>query len=344
MNNKSNGKSRILLLAVLQIIALLVVIPCAVAATSSNPYGMPSVARVLSTVHGKNSLDTAARQVGVFDQLISMLATLEGPRQFNRDQQSPEEVRLRMAYVSAENKIVASVEKELSRQKTSATGMNTPWAKWLQARDTYSMDKTYVAQTFFSATAQRRYAQAVQREKASEKAGRNALLSDNQSSDHPASAHVSGDTRFLFFMLVGVVIIFLYFTPIFIVGMRRGRYVKLVAILSLMFGFTGIGWLLGLILAFVGKGESPYGNQSISYNTSSSYSHTSTGTPAYNTVDTGQRARCPSCGGTGRQHCTYSACRSGYLYTGGNSFTELCPRCRGSGEEKCSLCSGSGYR
>ncbi|AOU97710.1 hypothetical protein BI364_06830 [Acidihalobacter yilgarnensis] len=37
--------------------------------------GMPSVSQVLQKIRGKDRFDTTARQVGVFDQLTSILVT-----------------------------------------------------------------------------------------------------------------------------------------------------------------------------------------------------------------------------------------------------------------------------
>ena len=177
----------------------------AIAATPAYLNGMPSVERVPSEVHGTNAPDTAARQLGVFDQLISMMGILEGPRQF---QPSPEELSLRMTYVSAENKIVASVQQQLRNQKTSATGMNTPWAKWTNARWAYSEDTAYVLNQFFSPQWQSEDRPAALREKQVTEVDRKAAFANISKGSQNSDTGYHGLGGITQLVLLGILLIF----------------------------------------------------------------------------------------------------------------------------------------
>lgn len=169
---------------------------------STLPFGFPSVSRVLETVHGKNKLDTEAREVGTVDQLIAMLATAEGPRQFRPSQQSSAERDLRRDYVSAENQIVGTVHKELAAKP------HTLWEHWTEARYAYSEDTAYVVNTFLSAKAKSAYARADAREKDIEAAAKKSLtVLLNQNTE---STDSSGDPVIMG-LLMGFGIVFIAF-------------------------------------------------------------------------------------------------------------------------------------
>jgi hypothetical protein len=54
-------------------------------------------------------------------------------------------------------------------------------------------------------------------------------------------------------ILVLCAILFLYFIPFAIAYSRRHKYTKTVFLLNLLFGWTGLGWIILLVWSFKGK-------------------------------------------------------------------------------------------
>ena len=133
-----------------------------------------------------------------------------------------------------------------------------------------------------------------------------------------------------------VVVIALYFVPIAIAGYRHSRNTALVALFSLVFGFTVIGWIVGLVLAFTGANQAqPRRHRA----THSSFSTNDARTSGWKPLE---RVRCSACR-NGWARCPSSMCRNGYLYTGGSSYSGQCTTCGGRGEVRCGVCNGTGF-
>lgn len=164
---------KILTTTTLLALAMFGVTPSAGAATPAYLNEMPSVARVLSEVQGTNALDTAARQLGVFDKLMDIMETFEGNRTF-LNQQTPAETQLRQSYFMAELQIEGSANQLLRNKKSSATGTNSPSAKFTNERWAYSEDTAYVLNKFFSPQLQSAYRTAAQKENQTSQAGNQA--------------------------------------------------------------------------------------------------------------------------------------------------------------------------
>ncbi len=54
-------------------------------------------------------------------------------------------------------------------------------------------------------------------------------------------------------ILVLCVVLYLYFIPFVIAYARRHKYTKTVFLLNLLFGWTGLGWIILLVWSFKGK-------------------------------------------------------------------------------------------
>ena len=359
--NRVNASQPIFLI-VASVLAMLVVITSADADTPTYLNEMPSVARIMNTVHGKNAVDTAARQWGAFDRLISMMGLMR-PQEFVP--LTSDERRLRRSYITAENKIVASVRPMLSKQKASETGTNTSWEKWNKLRYEYSEgDTSYILNQFFSPKWQREYHVAAQHEKQLSK-----IVSQNQNpkNQYALNKYITKYRNiFIYASLLLVIVVVRIFAP---------KYRKLLSLYGLLYfieafvawfllatlPLTLLSWFVNIILGiFVTFGSifvagllmkdvrrrkyailASYDNDSSNYDISNDVSDDQSSHLADQSY---QRAKCSSCGGTGNQSCPSSMCRGGYQYMGGeSSFSELCPTCLGKGEITCSRCGGSGY-
>jgi hypothetical protein len=62
---------------------------------------MPTVERVMKAMEGSDPDETAARQMGAFWQLKTMIEDFSGPRQYQKGGLTPEETKLRQAYYTA---------------------------------------------------------------------------------------------------------------------------------------------------------------------------------------------------------------------------------------------------
>lgn len=360
--NRVNGLQSIFQI-VACVLAMLVFITSADADSPSYLNEMPSVARIMNTMHGKDALDTAARQWGAFDRLISMMGLMR-PQEFAP--LTSDESRLRRSYSTAENKIVASVLPLLSKQKTSGVGTNTPWEKWDKLRYKYSEDDTsYILQQFFSPQLQHKYYVAAQHEKQLSK-----IDSQNQGpkNQYASNKFITGhENIFMFASLVLVIVVVRIFAP---------RYRKLLSIYSLIYFIEAFGaWFLmaiflpfsillmfgntilgaaamiatvivfGLLLSDARRRKLVIRGSYDDDSSNSDFSNDIFDGQSYQRSDQSyQRAKCSSCGGTGNLPCPSSMCRGGYLYTGGeSSYSERCPTCLGTGGITCSSCGGSGY-
>ena len=99
-------KGRIALLATLTLISLPLTVAAGAQATNP-PYlrEMPATARVMAEMRGADAMDTAARRMGAFWQLMQVVQELAGQRLY-RNQLTPDEGRLlglyRLGYSTAE--------------------------------------------------------------------------------------------------------------------------------------------------------------------------------------------------------------------------------------------------
>lgn len=359
--NRVNGSKSILLI-VAWVLAMLVGITSADADSPSYLNEMPSVAKIMNTVHGKDAVDTAARQWGVFDRLISMTSLMR-PQEFAP--LTSDESRLRRSYITAENKIVASVRPLLSKQKTSETGTNTPWEKWNKLRYEYSEgDTSYILSQFFSPQWQREYHVAVQHEKQLSKIASQNLSPEDQDALKNKTRYAN---IFMYASLILVIVVVRIFAP---------KYRKLLSLYGLLYFIEEFSaWIILSILPFIfilsmfvsiifgfivffgslfvagllkkDARRRRYAIRTSINNDSSNYGISNDISDDQSSHQAGQssrRAKCSSCGGTGNLPCPSSMCRGGYQYMGGeSSFSELCPTCLGKGEITCSSCGGSGY-
>jgi tetratricopeptide (TPR) repeat protein len=94
-------KSRPDILVLMAVLALMLTANIQ-AQTANPPYlsQMPSTARVRAEVKGTDALDTAARQMGAFKQLMELINTLAGPR-YQSNEFTPDESRVKGNYFDA---------------------------------------------------------------------------------------------------------------------------------------------------------------------------------------------------------------------------------------------------
>jgi hypothetical protein len=112
---------------------------------------MPSEPEVVAKVKGADTADTLARQNAAFDQLASVLRTMQSPRQFSNP--PPAHRRLLSTYGSG-----ASGARE---RAVASSGSAEDRRAWTQLAFGYSADDAFrdeIMQTFFSQRFQTRYA------------------------------------------------------------------------------------------------------------------------------------------------------------------------------------------
>lgn len=110
---------------------------------------MPSVEQVKADIQGKDDLDTRARQVGALLMLRRVVEDMAGGRRY-QNQLTPDEIRIRDAYgeegFRLKNETLATLE-------STATGVNSPKAKWLDDQWDYENDpkqKRLILARYFS--------------------------------------------------------------------------------------------------------------------------------------------------------------------------------------------------
>lgn len=138
----------------------------------------------------------------------------------------------------------------------------------------------------------------------------------------------------------------LYYTPVMIGAYRRTQAkaksapVWLLFLIIFLFGWTVIGWLYALRLAFL-DWEMPWQN----FRSGGGTFKPATGwTPpsAAPAAAEPARHRCASCGGSGSSYCTWCQGRGQWWDTVTNTAMH-CQYCLSSGKLQCQSCTGSGW-
>jgi hypothetical protein len=122
---------------------------------------MPSVERVLREIQGQDRLDTLARQVAAFEQLMKMVEVMAGKRRFRltRDEQ-----RIKAMYNTAFWKMQQDTLNSFDPAETKRLAMESPRAKWWELETRYSHDpalRDEILQRFFSPAWQASYRAAL---------------------------------------------------------------------------------------------------------------------------------------------------------------------------------------
>ena len=125
------------------------------AQTTNPPYlnQMPSVARVRAEIKGTDALDTGARQMGAFEQLMGIINALAGPRYKSREF-TPDENRVKGQYFNAWQRFQYKENAPLPQDQP----------RWAKLRAFYENDPGFrdeLLQQFFSAEFRTAYYRAV---------------------------------------------------------------------------------------------------------------------------------------------------------------------------------------
>lgn len=133
----------------------------------------------------------------------------------------------------------------------------------------------------------------------------------------------------------------LYYAPVFI-GAYRRREAKarssppwVIFLVCMFTGWTVIGWLFALRLAFR-DWEMPWENFRSGGGT---FTQRTAWTPPAETQAQPQHHACGSCGGSGGHYCTWCAGRGHWME---NTTAMHCQQCGGTGTLRCQTCNGSG--
>jgi hypothetical protein len=87
--------------------------------------GMPDPARVIADIHGTNSLDSAARQLGALKLMMQIVTG----NSFNAG--TPQEMAIRKSYQAAYDRIYTLTERSFDTNKSAGLPTESPHAKWV---------------------------------------------------------------------------------------------------------------------------------------------------------------------------------------------------------------------